>query len=734
MVLLHKLKEIVIIRRFAAVCLLLAVTALLPPVGAQAASVSDFGDVSSGAWYYDAVSWVVDRGLFNGVSSTSFAPGSTMTRGMFVTVLGRYAGVDPDAWRAGTVTGSGVNLRSGPGTGYSTLATLGKNTTVTLTGESGNWYKVRYSSQTGYISKDYCAPAYHRFSDVDYGAYYAGYVIWGYEKGIVSGMSASTFAPGRDVTREQICKLLEGYASSAGLTLADSGASVSFSDQGEISSWAASGVAAMQRAGVVVGEAYGSGWRFRPGSSATRAEAATIFRRFADASSTAPAPQPTATPAPTAAPTQAPQTTPTADPGQYIDAADFLSEGISVRSRVIRVGILANTRYYSYAVSAATLENLSGNGFEYGWYADDRSFQYSGSLSSSYLRVTTDGGTFYVRDGNGNTLLTYTGNLAIRPAGGSATFTRVNGEYRYRGGFELRQAYNASGYVSVINYVDIEDYVKGVIPFEFGNTWPMETLKAAAVCARGVVMTADWSAYASYGFDVLATTATQLYRGRGITYSESYYGNTDAAADATAGVYLTYNSGGTNRLCMTYYFACDGGATEDYAHVWGGSGYSYLIGKVDPYEAAASGLASNYTYSITNSRTGSTMRSLARSIGLGDTNIVPDGIRIETYPATGNVKSVTVTGENGWMVTIDQTTSVGRWDFLSYFGFTAYSYRYSVTYDAASDSFTCKRMGWGHNIGLSQWGAYAMAASYGKSYQEILGFYFDGAHLQYGVY
>ena len=86
------------------------------------------------------------------------------------------------------------------------------------------------------------------------------------------------------------------------------------------------------------------------------------------------------------------------------------------------------------------------------------------------------------------------------------------------------------------------------------------------------------------------------------------------------------------------------------------------------------------------------------------------------------------------MVTIDQTTSIGRWDFLSMFGFTAYSYRYSVTYDASTDSFTCKRLGWGHNIGLSQYGAYAMAANYGKNYQEILGFYFEGSHLQYGVY
>ncbi len=735
MVLLHKLKKTAFFRRFLAICLLLAVTAILPSAEADAVSVSDFTDISSGAWYYDAVSYVVSRGLFNGTTTNTFTPKGTMTRGMFITVLGRYAGVDPSAWCAGTVTGSGVNMRSGPGTSYSVVTSLSRNTAVTLTGESGNWYKVRYGGLSGYISKDYCKPAYHRFSDVDYSAYYAGYVIWGYEKGIVDGMSSTVFAPGSDVTREQICKLLNGYASYAGITLASNGTSVTFTDQSSISSWASAGVAAMQRAGVVVGESDGSGYRFRPRSSATRAEAATIFQRFANAGSgghpeVQPTAAPSATPAPAQEPSSQPQPTPTASTDQSISPATIEDSAVSVRARTIRVGILTNTQSYKYAVQSVTFENLTGSGFQYGSFAGDRSFQYEGELSASTVVVTTDGGTFTVKDSGGNVLLTYGGSLALRANSDGTSVTRVNGEYRYRGAFELRQAYNASGYISVINYVDVEDYVKGVIPYEYGNTWPAEALKAAAVCARTYVMVADWSAYSSYGFDIMGNANSQTYRGRAITYSESYFSGTDAAADATAGQYLTYNGD----LCVTVYSSSDGGATEDYAHIWGGSGYPYLIGKVDPYEQAASGYASNYTYSITNSRTGSAMNSLASRAGLGNTSIAQNGIRIETYPATGNVKSITLTGTNGATVTIDQNTGFGRWDFLSAFGFTAYSYRFTVTYDAASDSFTCTRLGWGHNIGLSQWGAYAMAGTYGKSYQEILGFYYDGTHIRYGAY
>ena len=702
----HKLKRAHRVWVFALlVCLLLSLS-----TPAYGVSVSDFTDVSQSAWYYDPVSYVTSRGLFNGTSATTFTPNGTMTRGMFITVLGRYAGVDADAWCAGTITGDGVNLRSGAGTTYSVIATLSKNTAVTLTGQSGNWYRVKYGSSTGYIAKDYVTPRYHGFSDVDYGSYYAGYVIWGYEAGVVDGTSSTTFSPNAKVTREQICKLLTGYASYAGITLKDNGSNITFTDQSSISSWATAGVSAMQKAGVVVGEPDGSGYRFRPKSSATRAEAATIFQRFSEAG------------------------TGGSPSDQSVAPASFLGESISIRARTVRAGILCNTRNFSYAVSSVTLQNLGGSGFEYGTFSSDRSFSKSGDLSPSTVVVTTSGSTFTVKDSSGNILLSIGGNLAIRPVGAAGVLTRVNGEYRYRGAFELRQAYNASGKISVINYVDIEDYVKGVIPYEFGNTWPAETLKAAAICARNYVMSSDWSAYSSYGFDIMANASSQTYRGRAITYSESYFSATDAAVDATSGVYLTYNSGGTNRLCSTFYFSSDGGATEDYAHIWGGSGYSYLIGKVDPYEASAASQASNYTHSITNSRTGTAMKNLASRAGLGNTTIAANGIRIETYPVTGNVKSITLTGDNGKTATIDSSSSFDRWDFLSAFGFTAYSYRYSVAYDSSADTFTCTRLGWGHNIGLSQWGAYAMAKYYDMSYQSILGFYYDGTHLQYGVY
>jgi stage II sporulation protein D len=693
---------------------------------AQGASVKNFTDVSSSDWYYEAVSYVTEKGLFQGTSTTAFSPQSYMTRGMFITVLGRYAGVDASAWCVGTVTGVAVNIRSGPGTSYSVIANVGRNTKLTIVGASGGWYQVKYGSQTGYISGDYFQPTYHRFSDVDYNSYYAGYAIWAYEKGIVDGMGSSdVFAPENKVTREQICKMLDGYVTYAGLTLAQNGSSVTFSDQSSISSWAVNGVAAMQKAGIVQGEKSGSSYVFRPRSYAKRCEAAAMFQRLAQYASggTADAPSSTTSPSATAAPsaTTAPVTT-TDTP------ATFTSGTVSLRSTTIRVGLLVSTSSYQQSVQTVTLKNTNGSSFAYGTFDSSRTFQQAGTIASASVTVTISGSTFTVRNASGSVVYTGGGNLAIHPVSEGKAITCVNSQYKYYGDFELRAAYNRSGYISVINYVDIEDYVKGVIPYEYGNTWPSEALKAAAITARNFVMTTSWSTYSTFGFDVMAEGSSQVYRGRGISYADSYFTATDAAVEATRGVYLTYN--GT--LCQTYYFSSDGGATEDSAHVWGGS-YGYLVGKIDPYEAAVASQITSYTKTATLSRTGSELSALAKAAGLGNTTIAQNGIQIETYPATGNVKSITLTGSNGRTVTISQSSSYTRWDFLKAFGITSYSYRYTVTYNAATDSFTCTRQGWGHQVGLSQWGAYAMAKYYNKTYQDILGFYYSGTHLQYGA-
>ena len=585
---------------------LTAAALLALAVPAWAVSVGDFQDVSSGDWFYDAVDFVVGRGLFNGAAPDRFNPNGRMTRGMFIAVLGRYARVDASAWLTGAVTGSDVNLRSGPGTDSAILASMAMGTNVTITGKSGSWYKVSTAAGDGYVSGDYVKPDYHGFKDVDYGQYYAGYAVWAYEKGIVNGVgSVDAFAPDSTITREQMCTMLSRFASVMGASLAQSQGAVSFTDGGSISAWAADSVTAMQRAGIVKGDSAGT---FRPRGSATRAETATMLQRFESAcgglnppSQNPPAksePQtgggsgsdnnttpPESTP-PQSTPDTPPQgggagttpPTPTPDTSGPADTPATLIDGtVGTKGNVIRVGLYYKTNSYDTSAGPVTLQNNSGAGFELGTMPG-RDFSYEMSIPDSFVTVTTDGSSLTVSGSSGS--YTYSGSFAIRPSGGGQTC--VDGGNSYAGSFELRVA--ANGRISLINIVDFEQYLKGVLPCEFPSTWPTEALKAAAIACRSFAMSYNWNTYAPYGMDILDGSSCQVYRGCSAETAAA-----DAAVEATRNLYLTYQGG----ICVTAYSSCNGGRVHSGLEVFGVD-TPYLQSKDDPYEQAIAGQVNNY--------------------------------------------------------------------------------------------------------------------------------------------
>ena len=615
--------------------MLTAVMILTPFTAAQAAS---FGDVSASSWYYNAVDFVVNKGLFQGTSSTSFSPSASMTRGMFITVLGRYANVDAGSWLAGKVTGSDVNLRSGAGMNAGVVTVLGQGSAVTIKGRSGDWYQVGTGSGDGYINASYVSPGFHSFSDVSYDKYYAGYAVWAFEKGVVSGYgSADTFNPNGNITRQEVCTMLSRFASVMGIGLSQNVGASTFTDDGSISSWARDSVYSMQRSGVVQGTNTGA---FNPKNAVTRAETAAMIQRFDSGFSCGVQSAPSlggsdqsVTPPSTeggGGDNNSNSVPPSGEMPQDVPATQ-LGSAVSIPASVIRVGLpgLVTTGTFTSSATSVTLQDAGGSGFEYG-YMDGRTFVAGGSTASGSVTVTTDGYTFTAIDGAGASHTVSGDAFAVRPYGGATTLNTSAGSRTYRGCIELRQAAGMPGYISVINFVGIEDFVKGVLPNEFGSYWPIETLKAAAVAARTHIMSMVNGAYNAYGMDVVANDGSQTYRGVTTSGGE----NSDLAADATAGLYLTYGG----QLCVTSYSACNGGTIRSSADAGWGS-HPYLVGKADPYEAAVAGEISNYSGMVSAS----------------------------------------------------------------------------------------------HRVGMSQWGAYAMAKVYGKTYDVILGFYFPGTNLQYGA-
>ena len=180
--------------------------------------VPNFTDIN-GHWAKEHILFTVSRGLFSGTSETTFSPNTTLTRGMFVTALGRLAGINPADYQN------------------------------------------------------------RKFTDVKADAYYAPYVNWAASKGIVSGTTSSTFAPDSNITREQMAVIMKNYADKMGYSIPKTLEAVTFADNAQISSWAKDAVKAMQQAGVLSGKENN---RFDPQGNATRAEAATVLHRFVE--------------------------------------------------------------------------------------------------------------------------------------------------------------------------------------------------------------------------------------------------------------------------------------------------------------------------------------------------------------------------------------------------------------------------------------------------------------------
>lgn len=329
---------------------------------------------------------------------------------------------------------------------------------------------------------------------------------------------------------------------------------------------------------------------------------------------------------------------------------------------------------------------------------------------------------------------------------------------QWNGGFRFERI--SGGNMTVVNLVSLEDYVRGILPYEMSNSWPLEALKAQAVCARSYTMT-SLNRHASYHFDICTTTHCQVYNGTG-----SANDRTDQAVDETWGEFAWYKG----EICQTFYHSCDGGATEDSENVWT-SELPYLRGVDDPYEALVADKIPGYSW--TKTYTGRELQTRMIDNGFTSCGVVADIYVSKTTP-TGNVRSVTVTDVNGTSFTIskDYVRTVFGVKSLRYTisggnGNSKYSVAgggtldsiadawvmdesgkasrveggstYAVTGDGvekvtaapsgSSGTFVFSGTGHGHNVGMSQWGAYAMALD-GYTYEEILQFYFTGIEIE----
>ncbi len=180
--------------------------------------ISNFEDIQN-HWAKAAIAVAVENNIFNGVSEKSFAPDNSVSRGMFVTILGRLANAE-------------------------TAENLGQQKS---------------------------------FADIDYKKYYAPYAEWAKQNNIVTGIDAAIFAPDAEITREQVAVILVRYLRIRGIAMEQKESTAEFADSEQISAWAREAVQIMQSLGLFTGR---SDNKFMPKDPITRAEIAVIASRL----------------------------------------------------------------------------------------------------------------------------------------------------------------------------------------------------------------------------------------------------------------------------------------------------------------------------------------------------------------------------------------------------------------------------------------------------------------------
>ncbi len=318
---------------------------------------------------------------------------------------------------------------------------------------------------------------------------------------------------------------------------------------------------------------------------------------------------------------------------------------------------------------------------------------------------------------------------------------------KYRGNVILRKG--SSG-IEVINKVDIEKYLYGVVPKEVYPSWGIEALKAQATVARSMVYSSLKNKHISLGFQLCATTNCQAYGGY-----DAETESTNRAVDETAGIVVKVG----DKVAETLYSAGNGGYIAASSSVWGGN-VPYLQAKPDPYEETEQVKGLTWSVEVTPEEVAEGIKKYGGDVG------AVTGMKATQIAECGRITELEITGTGGTFTLTKEKTR-------SFLGLKSQMYTISggaggkfllIGIDGTSDAkgsyvldgngnavplpdtiytidengvsplsvgdekFTLNGRGYGHGVGMSQWGASAMAAQ-GMNFAEILAFYYPGTVL-----
>jgi len=272
----------------------------------------------------------------------------------------------------------------------------------------------------------------------------------------------------------------------------------------------------------------------------------------------------------------------------------------------------------------------------------------------------------------------------------------------YRGNIIINHCSSGN---NIINELKIEDYLKGILPKEANSSWNLETLKAQAVISRTYALK-NLGRHSKEGYDICSKVHCQVYGGASCETK-----NCNKAVHDTEKEVVLYN----NELAQTFFHASCGGHTEDPKYVW------QWKNDTPPY---LKGVKDNYckdnphkTWSTTFTEKDIRERLIKAGYKVG---------KIKKISTSG-----TTTGKAAKEIIIKHSKGTLK--------LNSYTFRCTISPDkikstlitkikSKSKKFTFEGKGWGHKVGLCQWGAKTMGDK-NFTYKQILKFYYPGTNI-----
>lgn len=292
------------------------------------------------------------------------------------------------------------------------------------------------------------------------------------------------------------------------------------------------------------------------------------------------------------------------------------------------------------------------------------------------------------------------GQVWVEPSNGGLVFI---GDRWYRGRTLIVPT--ESG-VTAVNYVDLEQYLYSVVGSEMPTSWPLEALKAQAVTARSYALYQRQTS-ANAVFDVGDTTTWQVYKG-----IEEETNTTQAAVQQTEGQVLTYQG----QIIEAVFHSSSGGHTENVEDVWV-QALPYLRAVQDFDQGAP---VYQWSETVSADRLRQAISGVGNIISMVPDRTTPRG-RVVTMRVTGDAGTRVISGAELRRALQLRSTLFSVTPVLGQVASTE-------TVSSAPTSFVITGRGFGHGLGMSQWGAYGLALQ-GYNYHQIVTHYYTGATL-----